>query len=1484
MRYATPNFEAPSGPAEMSQGAKQIFKQHFDDLQKCGTLPELKDGIEWLHSFAKKMGDAQAASLVDGIYGYYLNAAKGAGSKSQPAQDRILANVKAYVAQSNNNPFWTNVAAPGTTAAPKSKGSLSLPIESEYADRIRKIKETFSVLDNYSNMDDLAGLKSIYNVLNSQIDDVSLFVSKYGLSDMNRDLLGMLSASPYYKDCLKDGKFDRGELNKKITALTDAVTAMNAIDARINIFTQSGNAALPDVLRDQAAGAKIADFQRIGVNMDAGNLAKVNAIIDGGMAIITIDSVAYTMTRAANVIHITRDTTLSADEKANLRKMIGDLQLNSAAFDYVCMMRYGAGGEGFDAAYAALGITPAAGATPGDKYAQLSKEMLDSYRKLGDYASTTALKFTQAYATLVSSKVYVTTPDSLVGTRDAFDPFSRIAMFKAVQEGGVHDIISDTLLAQMVLRASAMPVSTPGLLLGSQSFFYTLALMPDDSLRQAVFNQAALLISNMYSNATNLGGVHQNYSLASKLMKKFEGLSASGTLASDFEGRTFYGLPYGHIGIKTPWQDIRFDRTYSMSTLESFARATFQPGSLFGWSVTTPQVTVGSQFTPTNAKFIFDQEHGEKKRYLGAMPSERSLTADYSPNSLELQASYGMIIGKMGDAYNEILKERISRLKVSSGSLALQGSGTSRGGSSSSYDAQGRLQGYESGQNMYMEAFQNWSTTTGSKYAPGQFSKFDEGKTSQTFVQMQANQMNVLGTNLWQGYVNYTNNKQKTLTDDSGNPVTVGGMTDEQMQRNLNINLNSTFPFSKSGTMLVNISEARNAQRPVATGTGAGKETDERYDVDIYVKKGNTWDHTILKDRSREFLQNLSGGDQTVGDAVNKYFSQLYSELGKRTTVDAAVEVGTQNYGWDKDKTGIGKDDRLGVMLILQPGMNAAGLAGATTQGDSVVGAGIQSKATVAFAGFYSFSDLDIMAPTAGNSTAGSYNFGMNNYYNPSYELDEKQPKGGKDRAYVGDVTWFAINKFRASVFGGWKTKGGEVLAGEDIRLKNANLSSFMSFDSSGKLASGILSAGGRSERVFGMDNVNLRGHVYALQGLGALLLSASTVTEFKDKLGSIGIASASLSNDDATAIAGLHNEGDSYHLSLEGKKYVARIENGMLTLHADAPRELGAAVSYRVGKGTMTISCNLRPEQWGNASIDNITLRRLVDNSQSIVDFVGKIPAETLLDVKLREPVMRDLQDRVRQVISQAIILNPTNDLYKSFLNNVSVGYRDASTDWAITASTTDDYRTFLTGMLNFKDKVGLIGGWKAGGSANSYGIDWLAGAKVRPGRGNTAFSLYVSQTKDKRLLINADAANLKLGAAAVSVGGDYYRVHVLAGPEQMSWIVNLVSIGTPTGAIKSQEYGMRVALWAPIFLTAIYSHTQMPGMSQDLLQDALYATASQYGLFPDKIKMDSFQMDLNMKLGKNTFVTLTGQATKMGGKENPSDFYVGAKLTWKP
>ena len=1507
--YATPNFEAPDGQKEMSPEAKRIFKQHFDALQKCNTLSELKGGIEWLYSFAKKMDDPQATSLVDGIYGYYLKAAKGAESKSQDAQANILKNVQNYAAQSNNNPFWKEIEAQPAVSPKKGKGDGStLQLQSDYDEKMQKIKQTFYILDNYNYMDDLAGLKNIFTVLDGQITDLSGFLATEASNKgkqakvadlqktMQTDLNEMAGGSPYFNGSVKNGQFNSGELLARVLALINTVSSMNTIDSRINIITQSGKATLPNVARNPTSGAKIEDFQKLGIAINASDLAKINAMPDGGTLSISANGVQYSMTRAGNFIQISRSTTLSADEKADIRRMIGELKNNQAALDYICTMRFGSRGEGFVPAYLALGITPKENASQGDHYAFLANEMLDSYKKMGEYASKMALMYPQAYSVLISSKVDVKRPDSLVETRDSFDPFARLAMFRTVQDGVIPGTISDNLLSQMVLRANNMPVSTAGLILGSQSFFYTLALMPDDDLRQAVFNQATTLISNMYANATNANGMHQNYSNASRLMKKFEELSASGTLVSDLETRNFYGLERGQIGVKTPWQDIRYERDYYMSTLESFARSTLQPTSLTGWSMYTPQVFPGARYTPTNAKYLFDQAHGEKTRYLRTMPSARSLTVDYSPNSLYMQASYGMIIGKMSDAYNGILKEKISRLKVSSASGSVQGSGTSQAGRGAAVDAQAWLQGYVPGQNMYLEGFQNWSTTVGSKYSPGQFSKFDQGKSNETFVQAQANQMNILGTNIWQGYLNYTRNKQTNLTDDGGNPTTIGGMADEQMNRYMNMYLNSTFPMSRDGTLLVNISESRDAKRPEATSTGAGKETDERYDIDIYAKKGNTWDHTIIKGRSREYEENVAGESQTVRDAVSKYFTQLYSELGKRTTVDAAVEVGRQKYGWDKNKTGIGTDNRLGVMLIIQPGINAAAAAGVTTTGDAVVAGALQSKLNVAYAGFYSFSDRDVAMPATGSAGSPYYQFGLNNYYMPSYELDEKQPKGTKDRIYVGDVTWLAIDKFRASIFGGWKTSDRGVLAGEDFRLKNANVSSFVSFDSTGHIMNGIVSAGGKTERVFGMDNVNLRGHVYALQAVGNFLFSSEpTLAAFKAALDGYGLKSSYLGDDDAAAIGRLVNEGDTHHFTLDGKKYMVKMKDGMLSMYSGNPQELGAAVSYRVGKGTMTITCNLRPEQWGNAAIADITLRRLVDNSQSIVDYVNTIPAETLLDLKLREPVMRGIRDRIRQVVAEAVMLNPTNDLYKSFLNNVSVGYRDANVDWTVTASTSDDARTFLTGMFNYKDKIGVIGGWKVGGSLMPEGIDWLAGTKIRLGKGNTAFSVYVSQTKDKRILGNVDVANMKVGAAAVSFGKDYYRVHILAGPEKLSGIFNMVSTGTSgtlpdgtpgkfSGTLTSQEYGLRAALWAPVFLTMIYSHTQISGMNTDLLQNALYATANQYGLFPEKINMDSFQMDLYFKTGKKSSFSLTGQMFKMRGKENPWDFYFGGKFIWSP
>jgi len=1415
------NVAAPQG--------KQELLDYISKAANAKTFTEAEKQITSFYTVASREGNSAAKAIAIDMFTELAKAKERANGQPAGKQNAELAAFQqkildVYVPAAKKA---LDIVEEASKAPPKTVSKddgFMLKIKGEYAEAVQKIRTTFSILDNYNNLDNLSGLANVFQVLDKQIDDLNSMlalesgnvVAEYQAklkSDLNSMARGL---SPYFRGAVdNNGNFNMDLLQAKVDAVAQTVSKMNYVDSKINIYAQSGKATLPSVARDPSAGAAKADFERIGVLITNANLASINALGAGQSIDLVVSSARYHFTRLGDTIQTTRDTTLSPSEKVDIRTKISDLAKNKDALDYVSAMRYGADGKGFAPAIAALGFKPIAGASVGENYAAASNAMLDNYDKIGEYATKTALMYSQAYSSLVALKVNVQGANSLVELRDAFDPFSRLALFKTVQDGGIPGSINDDLLNQMALSAQYMPSSTAGLIFGSKDFFFTLAQLPDDGLRQQVFNQAVILISNMYANSTNSGDAHQNYENSRKLMNAFEKLDALGTLASEIETQRVYGLERGHIGLKTPWQDMRFDRTYSMSTLESFSRSTLRATPLFGWSIYTPRVYHGTQYTQTDANFLFDQAHGEKNRYLQTMPSARSLTVDYSPNNLERQASYGIILGKMNDAYNAILSAKMSKFKVAGASGTIQGSGTSQGGRGYSADAQAWMQGTASGQNMYLEAFQNWSTTLGSKYSPGQFSKFDQGSSTETFVQLQANQLNVLGTNIWQGYANFSQANQKTSTDSQGNPVTVGGLTDDQMQRYLNVNLNSTFLGYADGTMLVNISESARRNRPVLTASGAGQESEERYDVDMFVKKGNTWDHTIFRGRTREFLESSAGGNQTVGDAVNLYFTHLYSQLGKRTIVDAAVEVGRQDYGWDKNGAGIGTDNRLGVMLILQPGANFALGGVSTTTGDKAGLAGFQNKANVVHGGFYSFSNLQI--PTSGQSGLGAvpYSFGINNYYIPTYELDEKQPKETADKTYIGSATWLALGKFRASVFGGWNTSDRGVLAGEDFRLKNANVSSFMSFDSAGNITSGIVSVGGRKEKVFGAENVNLRGHMYALQTL-------------------------------------------------------------------DKRQELGTAVSFRVGKGTMTVTCNLNPDQWGAASIDDITLRRIMDNSQSIVDYVNTVPAETLLDIKAREPVMRQIRDRITQVVAEAILMNPTNDLYKSFLNNVSIGYRDAKSDWTVTASTTDDQKTFMTGMFNYRDRVGVIGGYKIGGSARPEGIDWLAGMKWRLGKGNTAFSVYVSQTNDQRIIGNADFANRKIGAASVSFGKDYYRVHVLAGPETLSGIVNITSIGTASGSIQNQEYGLRVALWAPVFLTGAYSHTTATGMKDDLLQNALYATASQYGLFPAKIDINAFKADLYFKVSENSTFSVTGQMSKMSGKENPWDFYFGGKFIW--
>jgi hypothetical protein len=448
------------------------------------------------------------------------------------------------------------------------------------------------------------------------------------------------------------------------------------------------------------------------------------------------------------------------------------------------------------------------------------------------------------------------------------------------------------------------------------------------------------------------------------------------------------------------------------------------------------------------------------------------------------------------------------------------------------------------------------------------------------------------------------------------------------------------------------------------------------------------------------------------------------------------------------------------------------------------------------YGGFYSFRDMELPRVT-GNSNQPAF---YNSYYLPSVELDAVDYQRG-EKVMMGSATWLAIDKFRATVFGGWKADKQGGLGGWDVRVPNANFSSFLSFDGNGSLASGIVSIGGKTTRV---------------GFLGANEMNASIVASQRE----------------------------------------------------DKEQELNAISTFALKNGgRLTLAANLGPNFW-KSNLNSTRVEDITQRFSTISNQMATVAPGTLLNMNSRKDVLRGIRDNVFGVVDQAIIENPTYDLYQSMPMNISVAYKDKTQDWAVTASVTSDKKLFTTGLFNFNNRVALMGGYRIGKTKIKVNDD-------------LAFSTYIAQTEDKRTIGNFDAAWRERISGSVALGKDYVKVHTLIGNERISGIVNYVNLNSVTGRLQSTEVAARLGLGTSLFLTGAYAYAQMPGINS-IFQGPAYDLASRNGLVFDKAKYDSFKTEAYYKLGGHVTLSATGQVYRQRGKNNPYDFYGGVGFTY--
>ncbi|MCX6770401.1 MAG: hypothetical protein NT051_07090 [Candidatus Micrarchaeota archaeon] len=1452
------------------------FKDDFRDrLNKIVAAKDFDSALKEARNlviFAQN-GNDYAQKAATNIFKYLSSQKNKVAGKSISEQAVALTTCKNFITDLYvQESFFQKLELSDESSLMVKKKDEFFLLTSDYTNAVKKLEATFQNLANFSKFDRLSDLSDFYTALYLDLGQVNNVLNPYLSTDypdkFKKRMLKLKESLPsYFREIISaDGVIDTFILNSKITALIDTVKKMNDLDAKLNIFTQFGKVSLFSLTYKNGVAANAQDFVNKGVAITASDLDRVNQLSSGQYAQLTYNGVIFTvpMTTAVdadnnpvtNTFEVSRNSSMMTKvEKDGLTTAITNISNSTEALGYLASMRYGPNGESFSATYDALGATQNRKKSVADQYLEITNLFVNRCDKIQQYSEKLRDSRRETYTTLISAKADMQQiPGQNFLTRDAFDPFSRIALFKAANDG-IPAGITDKQLNEMVISAKYMPPSTASILFGSSVFFNkTIAPIQSMETRSQVFNQAIFLISNIYEQSSNQvdNGKFvrkRNYSNAFDLMKKFENLDSYYNLINNLQASNV-AIRDGHISPNLQSHNIMdFYGISATTSIGIFAGGTLIPNSVLNGGI-APQVSESMQPRTSPINAVFDWASGRRHQYLASKVSPAALEYNYTTNYLNRQAIPETVIALMNEASNSILG---SQMKFEKDYLSVvgQGSSSSAGGKGGVGGFQADLRGKNMGQGASGEVLVSDYSVRGSKYYPLNYDEYLLSQHLNTLAKGQANNVSILGTNVFNALARYSIDVTKTKTDDKGGPVP-SGVPYLDLTEDANFELNSTFlkatnREAPNGTTLVTFTEHRE-EDDSKTDAGDRKEGSLRYDLNVFVKKDETWVQILTKDRERSLMATEINDGKKLSDAVNQYFAQVYTEMGKENGVkiDAAGEVSTAKYGLNKSqipKEKLQEGTRFGAMLIFQPickfapAVNSLAVGAVTsTAGSWAVFGGYDkggSTGNVVYGGFFSYNDYELSQAL---SPGGQPNFGGINEPAPSNEFDEGKTPPSTGRGYLASGTWLALQKFKGTMFGGWRTSVGGPLVGADLRIPNANVSNFMSFDKDGKLVSGIVSAGGKVKKI-GTWNADANMYVTAYRA-------------------------------------------EDYKLNDDGTK--KRISKSMMN----------SAATFNMVNGKLTILCSLLPDQFTQNNLSNKTLSSIILSGQSIVDETSNLLPKTLLDVKLRDDAMRNIMLRTADLASQTFSTNPTQDLYESWPVNFSVGFRSKKHNWVVTGSLSNDKKLFTSGIYNFNDRVAVIGGCRLGKSADSKSYKWLGGVRLDILGGTTAFTAFVAQTEDKKLIANADAANAKLGSVAVSASKDYFRSYLFIGQEKFGIIFNYSDIGTSAGKIKNWEFGARALLGSSVFMTIAYANTRLPGVDKLRLVDGkdpdtnfAYQQAYDNGLFPLDMKIDRLKADLDIRFKNGSGLVFTGELDIMRGKNAPFDVYGGVKyyMTFK-
>ncbi|GEM_PF-3895985 len=587
----------------------------------------------------------------------------------------------------------------------------------------------------------------------------------------------------------------------------------------------------------------------------------------------------------------------------------------------------------------------------------------------------------------------------------------------------------------------------------------------DSSLatRLQAYNLAASYLSQLFNNKPH----EERYESMNRAMMRFASITTEGDLVTDLKILNIYGLDQGHIGIIKPWWLRMQNMAHDFNSTLPFIYATFRQNSLFDYFI-DPQVYPNMAPYQTSLPYAFATNEYYERLYHATSPESRIMQVYAYDNFIGLTPDMVSVWSQMEKIYRDILGTGDAPLSIREHDILAATSGNEK---SRAADLQYYGRGEKSGQFISAEAFGSVGATKGSTYtpdvsgAPGLYSEFNTSEKTRGLVEAQGAMVDIANTRLWQGLARLRYDKTQNIRTDDGKYVDGYGFEAQTVSRDEDVYLRSTFPGAKRGSMIVNFFERAREEFPKKTATGGKQNVFDLIDGEILVHLDEGWARAMIsKDQFQQLMKDSAGkGMPTMEDVVKHSFVEYSQKWGAKVKTDIAAESDVRRYGISK----LPGNNRVGLMMILQPGIDAAIGAAKTTTGDYWVGIQGGSGAHVVAGNFYMFNDTG----KSSLPTVGGYGTvpGFNQYYIPSYRRNATLQPEGNDRTYASSVTWLAIDQFRVNMFGGWKIRDGESagwLGGGQAKTKKTATSLYLSFDKNNYLTEGLASANGGIGRV----------------------------------------------------------------------------------------------------------------------------------------------------------------------------------------------------------------------------------------------------------------------------------------------------------------------------------------------------------------------------------------------------------------------------------